>query len=78
MQEMQTQNKKRKRTNELVVLSHFFCISINVDIFAEFLAFDEKLNEVAQALDEAVSHLSLPTPDQVLLQQDPTETPYHT
>ena len=38
--------KKRKRTKELVVLSHFFCRSIIVDIFMEFLAFDE-LNEIA-------------------------------
>ena len=31
---------------------HFFCRSINVDIFMEFLAFDEELNEVAQAFDD--------------------------
>ena len=55
MQEMQKQNKKKKRTKELVVLSHFFYRSINVDIFVEFLAFDEELNKVAQALDEAIA-----------------------
>ena len=39
----------------------FFCRSPNVDIFVEFLAFNEEVNEVAQALDEAVAHL-LPPP----------------
>ena len=46
-----------------------------MDIFAEFLAFDEELNKVAQVLDEAVAHLLLPPPDQVLLQQDSTQDP---
>ena len=32
-----------------------------MDIFVEFLAFDEEFNEVAQALDDAVAHL-LPSP----------------
>ena len=41
-----------------------------MDIFTEFLAFDEEQNEVAQALDEAVAHLLPPSPNQVLPQQD--------
>ena len=44
-----------------------------MDIFTEFLAFDEELDEVAQALDEAVGQLLPPSPDQVPLQQDPTQ-----
>ena len=44
-----------------------------MDIFAEFLAFDEELNKVAQSLDETVAHLLLPPPDHVPLQQDPTQ-----
>ena len=62
-----TQNKK-KRKRSLVVFPLFYCGSLNVDIFTEFLAFDEELNEVAQALDEAVAHL-LPHP-----QSSPTTT----
>ena len=46
-----------------------------MDIFVEFLAFDEELNEVAQALDEAVVQLLPPSPNQVPPQQDPTQTP---
>ena len=53
---------KKERTKELVVLSHFSCRSINVDNFVEFLAFDEELNEVAQALDKDVAHLLPPPP----------------
>ena len=33
-----------------------------MDIFAEFLAFDEELNEVAQGLDDMVAHLLSPPP----------------
>ena len=72
MQEMYKQNKKRKKTKESVVLFHFFCRSINVDIFTEIMAFDEELNKVAQVLDEVVAHLLPPTPYQVLPQSDPT------
>ena len=39
----------------------FFCRSPNVDIFVEFLAFNEELNKVAQVLDDMVAHL-LPPP----------------
>ena len=40
-----------------------------MDIFAEFLAFDDELNEVAQALDDAVVHLLSPPPNKVLPQE---------
>ena len=46
-----------------------------MDVFAGLLAFNEGLNGVAQAYDEAVAHL-LPTyPNQVLIEQEPTEDP---
>ena len=67
--------KKRKRKSSLVVFPLFFCRSPNVDIFAEFLTFDEELNEVDQALDDAVACLLLPPPDQVLPQQGLTQGP---
>ena len=41
----------------------------------EFVAFDEELNEIAQALDEAVAHLQPTNPDQVPSQWDPTQDP---
>ena len=49
-----------------------------MDIFADFLAFDEELNEVAQALDGVVAHLLLPPPDQVPPQQGHAQAPSHT
>ena len=39
------------------------------------MAFNEGLNEVAQALDKAVAHLLLTNPDQVPIQQEPTQDP---
>ena len=39
------------------------------------MAFDEELNEVAQALDEAVASLLPTIPDQVPIQQEPTQDP---
>ena len=60
-------NNKEKKEKEFSGFCLFFCRSLNVDIFTEFLAFDEELNKVAQILDEAVAHL-LP-PNQVLPQQ---------
>ena len=39
------------------------------------MSFDEGLNEVAQALDEAVAHLLPTNPDQVPIQQEPTQDP---
>ena len=39
------------------------------------MAFDEELNEVTQALDEAVAHLLLPPPDQVPPQQGHIQAP---
>ena len=39
------------------------------------MAFDEGLNEVAQALDKAVAHLLPTNPDQVPIQQEPTKDP---
>ena len=53
----------------------FFCRSPNVDIFTGFLAFDEKLNEVDQALDDVVAHLLPPPPDKVLSQQGLAQAP---
>ena len=41
----------------------------------EFLAFDEDLNEVAQALDEAVAGLLLPNSNKIPPQQDPAQDP---
>ena len=41
-----------------------FCRFLNMVIFEEFLAFDEVLDEVMQALDEAVAHLLPPPPNQ--------------
>ena len=78
MQEMQKQNKKRKRTKELVVLSHFFCRSINVDIFTEIMAFGEELDKVAQVMDEAVAHMLLPPPITFCHNRALPKTPYHT
>ena len=46
-----------------------------MDIFAEIMAFDEELNEVVWALDDAIAHLLPPAPDQVVPQQDPTHDP---
>ena len=44
-----------------------------MDVFAGLMAFDEGLNKVAQALDEAVA-CPLPTnPNQVPIQQEPTQ-----
>ena len=42
----------------------FFCRSLNVDIFVEFLAFDE------ETLDDTVAHLLPHHPDQVPPEQD--------
>ena len=39
------------------------------------MAFDEELNEVAQALDEAIAHLLPPPPNEVVPQQDPAQDP---
>ena len=39
------------------------------------MVFNERLNEVAQALDEAVAHLLPTNPNQVPIQQDPTQDP---
>ena len=39
------------------------------------MVFNEGLNEVVQALDEAVAHLLPTNPNQVLIQQDPTQDP---
>ena len=41
----------------------------------EFLAFNEELNQLTQALDEAVACLLPTDPDQVPSQQDPTQDP---
>ena len=43
----------------------------------EIMAFDEELSEVAQVLDEVAAHLLLtpPNPNQVPLQQNPTQDP---
>ena len=46
-----------------------------MDIFTEFLAFDEELNEVAQALDDVVVHLLPPPHNQVLPQQGHAQAP---
>ena len=63
MQEIyKSKEQKRKRKWSSVVFPLFFCRSPNVDIFTEFLAFDEELNEVAQALDDVVAHLLFPPP----------------
>ena len=43
----------------------------------EFLAFDEELNEVAQALDDAVAHL-LPPPLIMFCHKRAPHRPYHT
>ena len=63
MQEIYKNNKKEEKNKKrsLVVFPPFFCRSPNMDIFAEFLAFDEELNEVSQSLDDVVAHL-LPPP----------------
>ena len=46
-----------------------------MDVFAGLMAFNEGLNEVALALDEAVAHL-LPTNSyQVPIQQEPSQDP---
>ena len=68
MQEIYKSNKKEEKNKEKEFSGSpvFFCRSSNVDIFAEFLAFDEELNEVAQALDDMVPYLLLLPPDQVL------------
>ena len=48
-----------------------------MDIFAEIMAFDEELKEVALVLDEAVAPPITPpsNPNQVPIQQDPTQDP---
>ena len=69
--------EKNKKISS-VVFPPFLCRSPNVDIFAEFLAFDEELNKVAQALDAAVAHLLPQPPDQVLPPQGHAEAPSHT
>ena len=46
-----------------------------MDVFAGLVAFDERLNEVAQAFDDAVAHLLTTNPNQVPLQQEPTQDP---
>ena len=68
MQKHKKEEKSQKRS--LVVFSHFF----SVDFFTELLVFDEELNEVTQALDEAVAHLLPPPPNQVPPQQGHTQT----
>ena len=75
-----SKKKERKRTKELVVLSNFFYRSISMDIFAEIMAFNEELNEVAQVLDEVVAHLLLPPPAPIRFHHNRTlpKTPYHT
>ena len=75
---MQEIHKTKKRKGSFVVSPFFFCRSPNVDIFMEFLAFDEELNIVAQALDDVVACLLPPPPNPVLSQQDPAQAPYHT
>ena len=67
--------REKKNKGVLLVLSPSFPQIHKPDIFTEFLAFNEKLNEVAQALDEAVAHLLPIDPNQVPSQQDPTQDP---
>ena len=49
-----------------------------MDIFAGFLAFDEELNEVSQALDEAMAHLLPPLLIKFHYNRIPHKTSYHT
>ena len=65
-------NKKRS----FVVFPFLFCRFPNVATFKEFLVFGEELNEVNQALDEAVTHLLPPPPHQVLPQQGHIQAPH--
>ena len=46
-----------------------------MNVFVGLMAFDEGLNEVAQALDEAVAHLLPTNPNQVPIQQEPAQDP---
>ena len=80
IQEIYKSNRKRGKEQGKGVkwFPLFFYRSPNVDIFAEFLAFDEELNEVAQALDNMVAHLLPPAPNQDQPQQGHTQTPSHT
>ena len=76
MQKQQKQKRGKEKGKKFSSFSPFlFFRSPNVDIFAEFLAFDEEFNAVAQALDEAVAHLLAPPPDQVSPQQDHAQAP---
>ena len=61
MQKQKKAKEQKKNKRSLVVFPVLFCTFPNVDIFAEFLASDEELNKVTQALDEAVAQL-LPHP----------------
>ena len=49
-----------------------------MDVFTGIMAFDEDLDGVAQVLDEEVSCLLPINPEQPPIQQNPTQTPYHT
>ena len=46
-----------------------------MDVFMGLMVFNEGLNEVGQALDEAVACLLPTNPDQVPIQQEPTQDP---
>ena len=46
-----------------------------MDVFTGLMTFDEGLNEVAQAFDEAVACLLPTNPNQVPIQQEPTQDP---
>ena len=46
-----------------------------MDVFVGLMALDEGLNEVAQALDEAVACLLATNPNEVPIQQEPAQDP---
>ena len=77
MQVIYKSNKKEEKEKESSSFPLFFCRSPNVDIFMEFLAFDEKLNEVAQVLDDVLTHL-LPPHQSCSATTGPCTAPYHT
>ena len=76
--DVQHQHKKRKKKSVVVFVPFFFCRSPNGDIFMEFLAFDEELNEVAQGLDDTIAHLLPPSPKSSSATMGPCKAPYHT